>query len=155
MAFISTEALATISARRPWTVIGIWAALLFASVGITAALLAGALTTDIEFTSNPESKKGATLLEDKLRGPEKDNEIVIVQSADMTVDDPAFQATVEDIYSRVAALGRRSSPAARPSTRRTTSPCLRRQAHDDHPVRHGRRSRNGRRQHLRGDRHRR
>ncbi|HSP56551.1 MAG TPA: efflux RND transporter permease subunit, partial [Dehalococcoidia bacterium] len=105
MASISTEGLASASARRPWLVVAVWAALVVASVGITAALLSGALTTDIKFTSNPESKKGATLLEDKLRGPEKDNEIIIVRSADKTVDDPAFQKAVEDVHSRVNALG--------------------------------------------------
>ena len=105
MAFISTEGLAAASARRPWLIIGIWVALLVASIGVTAALLADGLTTDMDFTSNPESKKGQTLLEDKLRGPEKDNEIVIVRSADRTVDDPEFRAAVEDVYARISALG--------------------------------------------------
>jgi RND superfamily putative drug exporter len=105
MALPSTEGLASASARRPWLVVGIWAAMLIASLGVTAALLSGALTAEIEFTSNPESKRGATLLEDRLRGPEKDNEIVIVRSTGRTVDDPEFRAAVEDLHAKIIALG--------------------------------------------------
>ncbi len=105
MAFISTEGLAAASARRPWTAIAIWGALLVASIVVTAAFLADGLTTEEDFTSNPESKRGATLVEEKLRGPEKDNEIVIVRSAGLTVDDPAFRVAVEDVYAKISALG--------------------------------------------------
>ncbi|MDO8612927.1 MAG: MMPL family transporter, partial [Dehalococcoidia bacterium] len=68
-------------------------------------LLSDALTNEVGFTNNPESKRGEILLEDRLRGPEKVNEIVIVRSADRTVDDPAFRAFVEGLYADVAALG--------------------------------------------------
>jgi RND superfamily putative drug exporter len=102
---ISTEGLAHASARRPWIVVGVWVAVVVASIGLTSALLAGALTSDIEFTGSPESKRAETLLEEKLRGPEKNTEIIIVQSANATVDDAAFRRLVEDIFTRVSALG--------------------------------------------------
>ncbi len=110
---VSTEALATFSARRPWLVIGIWAALLVASGILVAALLSDVLTTDFGTTSNPESKRAEALLEERLRGPEKDSEVVIVRSPDRTVDDAAFKATVEQIYGQIAALGREVIEASR------------------------------------------
>ena len=53
---ISTEGLAHASARRPWIVVGVWAAVVVASVGLTSALLAGALGVDkrqVELASSP------------------------------------------------------------------------------------------------------
>ncbi len=106
MAFrISTESLARASAARPWTVIGVWLVLLVAALGLIGAFLGGALTTEVHFTNNPESKRADTLLEDRLRGPEKTNEVVIVRSPDKTVDDPAYRQFVEGLYGRITSLG--------------------------------------------------
>src|SRR3990172_6341645 len=71
----------------------------------TAPLLSDGLTNEMAFTNNPASQRASTLLEERLRGPEKVNEIVIVRSADRTVDDPAFKAFVEGLYADVSALG--------------------------------------------------
>jgi RND superfamily putative drug exporter len=67
--------------------------------------LADALTTDADLTTNPESKQARTLIEERLRGPQRVNEIVIVESNGATVDDAQFQAYVEDLYADVIALG--------------------------------------------------
>ena len=91
MRFLSTEHLARMSARRPWRVIVGWTGLLVIGIVLTATLLSSALTTDADVTTNPESKQARTLIEQRLRGPQRDNEIVIVQSESATVDDPAFQ----------------------------------------------------------------
>src|SRR3990172_7552310 len=99
------EPLARVSARRPWLVVGAWAAVFAISIALISGLLSDALTNEVGFTNNPESKRGEILLEDRLRGPEKVNEIVIVRSADRTVDDAAFNAFVEGLYADVAALG--------------------------------------------------
>jgi len=103
--FLSTEALARASARRPWTVIALWVAVLAASIVAVVSLLSDGLTSDISLTNNPESERAETLLEERLRGPEPTNEIVIVRSADTTVSDPGFQTFVQDIYDRITALG--------------------------------------------------
>ena len=79
--------------------------ILFLAVALVALFLGDALTDEIEFTSNPESKQAETLLEERLRGPHKANEIVIVRSDNLTVDDPAFQEFVEGLYSSIVALG--------------------------------------------------
>jgi len=102
---LSTETLARVSARRPWLVVAAWAAVFAVSIALIATLLSDGLTNEMGFTNNPDSQRASTLLEERLRGPEKVNEIVIVRSADRTVDDPAFKAFVEGLYADVSALG--------------------------------------------------
>ncbi len=102
---LSTESLARASARRPWLTLVIWIGLLFLAGFLIMRLLGDALTTDATVTTNPESKQARTLIEDRLRGPQRVREIVIVQSDSATVDDPAFRVLVEGLYQQVTALG--------------------------------------------------
>lgn len=101
----STGALAEKSARRPLATIIVW--LLVAGVAIFAIsqLLGDALTSEMKFTRAPESQQGLELLQDRLTGPEKFTEIVVVSSADLTVDDPAYRQQVQQLSSDVSALG--------------------------------------------------
>ena len=101
---LSTEALARFSARRPWLVVGAWAAVLLTASGLIGGLFDSAFTTQFKLTNNPESQQAERLLE-RLRGPERTNEIVIVRSADRTVDDPQFQSFVQQLYADVFSLG--------------------------------------------------
>jgi RND superfamily putative drug exporter len=101
---LSTEGLAEASARRPWLVIGVWAAVLILSLGLIGTLLGSALTTEIRLTNNPESARADSLLE-KWQGVRHDDEVIIVQSQDLTVDAPAFEAKVQAVYQRITALG--------------------------------------------------
>ena len=67
--------------------------------------LSGALTTQFVFTNDPESQRGVDLIED-LRGlPNSTNEVVIVRSETMDVDDPAFRQAVEGVVGDLQALG--------------------------------------------------
>ncbi|MEX1252820.1 MAG: MMPL family transporter [Dehalococcoidia bacterium] len=100
-----TERLARLAARRPWPTIGIWVVLFVLSGYLIATLLGDALTTDADITTNPESKQARTLIEERLHGPQRDNEIIIVQSESATVDDPAFRGLVEGLYADITALG--------------------------------------------------
>lgn len=102
---LSTEALARASARRPWLTIGAWFALLVLSGFLIMNLLADALTTDADITTNPESAQAGKLIEDRLRGSQQINEIVIVQSDSATVEDPVFRRVVEGLYQDITALG--------------------------------------------------
>jgi RND superfamily putative drug exporter len=102
---ISTEGLARASARHPWLVIGAWIGVFITSIALITTLLSDALTTEVAFTNNPESKQAENLLEERLRGPRQTNEVVIVQSEDLTVDDPQFRSFVESVYGDVTALG--------------------------------------------------
>lgn len=102
---LSTAALARASGRRPWLTIGVWVALLLVAAALVFNFLGEALTTEADFTNNPEAKRARQLLEERLGGPQEVNEVVIVRSQALAVDDPAFQAFVEGLYSQVLALG--------------------------------------------------
>lgn len=95
--FPSTARLAQISARRPWWTVGAWLAAILLSIAIMASL--GLKTaTEFTFTNNPDAQAGATLLEDAgLVDSEPTDETIVVHSETATVDDPAFQARVEEI----------------------------------------------------------
>ncbi len=99
------ETLARISIRRPWLTIAVWTLLAVGALGIAGALLGSATTTDFRLAGRYESERAAAILEEKLRGPEKLAEIVIVHSSSLTVDDAAFRAKVEQVHQDISALG--------------------------------------------------
>src|SRR3990170_2059130 len=102
---LSPRALSRASARHPWKVVAVWAAIFVISIGLTSAFLSDALTTEADVTNSPDSKVGWALLEQRLRGPTPVNEAVVIRSETLTVDDPAFRAYVEGIHSQIGALG--------------------------------------------------
>jgi putative drug exporter of the RND superfamily len=102
---LSPGALARSSARHPWRVVASWAVLLVAAFVTIGALLPSALTTTFDVANNPDSKRGATLLEERLRGPLKANEAIIVRSQTLSVNDPAFRAEIERLTTMLIALG--------------------------------------------------
>ena len=101
---LSPQGVARWSARRRFTVIAIWVGLFLAGGLLTSRYLSGALTTQAEFTNNPDSKKAQTLLEQRLTGPRRSNEVVIVRSDAKTVTDPAFKAYVAKLKGDLDAL---------------------------------------------------
>ena len=100
---LSTESLAEISARRPWFVIGAWLALFAVSVFLIVTLLSDALTTEIRLTNDPESERADAILEE-WRGEDHDDEVIIVRSDTLTVDDAAFQDHAEALFADISAL---------------------------------------------------
>ena len=100
-----TELLARICARRPWITIGVWAVLMAIAAALIYQFLGSATTTDFRLAGRYESERANSLLIDKLRGPEKSAEIVIVQSRSLTVDDEAFRAKVEAVHNEIVGLG--------------------------------------------------
>ena len=102
---LSPRALARASSRRPWRTIGIWLLALVVAGTVTSRLLGDALTTDVDLLNEPEAKRAQTLLEGRLRGPERATEMVIVSSGSATVDDPAFHAYVDRLRTALAGLG--------------------------------------------------
>src|SRR6266540_1878819 len=101
---LSPQSVARWSARRRFTVIGIWVGLFLVGGLLTSSYLSGALTTQAEFTNNPDSKKAQQLLEQRLSGPRRSNEVVIVRSDSQTVSDPAFRAYVQRLKGNIDAL---------------------------------------------------
>jgi len=99
------EALARAASRHPWRTLALWAVLIVAAVAASSAFLDDALTTQAGFTGRPDSVRAQDLIEQRLRGPERDTELVVVRSASRSVDDPAFRARVLELQGDVAGLG--------------------------------------------------
>ncbi|MGD9894369.1 MAG: MMPL family transporter, partial [Dehalococcoidia bacterium] len=103
---LSTADLARASARRPLTTIGVWVAVLAIAVALIGALLGGALTLDIAPTNNPESVQADALMHERLgQANTTIDEIAVVRSTALTVDDPAYRSFVENLYGNLLALG--------------------------------------------------
>ncbi len=101
---LSPQGVARWSARRRFTVIGIWVGLFLVGGLLTSSHLSGALTTQAQFTNNPDSKQAQQLLEQRLSGPRRSNEVVIVRSDAKTVSDPQFKAYVARVKGDLDAL---------------------------------------------------
>ena len=102
---LSPQRVARWSAKHRFRVIGLWVGLFLAGGWLTSSYLGGAMTTQADFTNNPDSKQAQTLLEQRLTGPRRSNEVVIVRSDAQTVSDPAFKAYVARLKAGVDALG--------------------------------------------------
>jgi RND superfamily putative drug exporter len=102
---LNPESLARASSRHPWRVIAAWVVVVAAFGAAAGTLLSGALTSDIAFTSEPESVRAQDLIERRITGPERHTEFFIVRSDSAQVQDPAFADLVEDLRADVQALG--------------------------------------------------
>jgi len=102
-----TESLARACARKRWWVVGAWAVAIVLAAFAAVTLLGGALVTDAKFTSNPESMTAYNLMNDRLGTTDTKtlDEMIIVRSDTLTVDDPAFADTVNKVYSDLTGLG--------------------------------------------------
>lgn len=99
------ERIARACARHPWRTIGLWFAVVAFAAFLNVSLLGDALTTVGSFTNDPESQRADRLLEERLRGPRKMTELVIVRSEKLRVDEPAFGARVDTVLAELTALG--------------------------------------------------
>ena len=122
-----TERLARTSALHPWRTIGLWALLVVLAVLAIGSLLGSGLTSEMKFrAAKPDSLVGQELLQQRLTGPQKVTDFVIVRSATRTVDDAAFKAYVTDVAAKIQALGPNVVSAWRPTIRRAIPPPSRR-----------------------------
>lgn len=99
------ERLAGMSARHPWRTIAVWAVVLAVAGICSRAFLSGALTTQSSFANQPESVRAQNLIEQRLTGPPKDTELVIVRSAAVSVSSPRFARFVTGLRSAILGLG--------------------------------------------------
>jgi RND superfamily putative drug exporter len=104
---LSTQTLATMSARHPWRTIGAWVAVVVVAVVAIGALLGGALTTEGNPTNNPQSKRAEDALFQAFPATVSAavTDIVVVRSPQYTVDAPQFQALVRGLASDVRQAG--------------------------------------------------
>jgi RND superfamily putative drug exporter len=100
----STQSLARSAGRHPWRTVVVWVVALITAAVLSAQFLGDALTTDTDFTNEPEAKRAAVLLEERLRGPNEDIEFVVV-TAESTVTEPEYRAYVDELQTSIAALG--------------------------------------------------
>lgn len=102
---VNPESLARASSRHPWRVIAVWV-LIVAAMGLASrAFLADALTTDIDFTNQPESKRAMQLIERNVTGEQQDSEFFIVKHPTLPVADPTFEAFVRRAQQEISSLG--------------------------------------------------
>ena len=104
-----TERLARRSARHPWRVVAAWVAAAFVSFAVIALLLGSAITSEGEMTNDPESQQGYELIDERLPPDPATrsygDEIIVVRSDSLTVEDEAFERKVEDVAAAVEATG--------------------------------------------------
>jgi uncharacterized membrane protein YdfJ with MMPL/SSD domain len=96
---ISTQSLASASARHPWRTLGVWVAAMVLSVVAIATLLGGSLTTEGKPTNNPQSQR-ALDAQERAFPPSPGStvtDIVVVRSEQHAVDSPQFETFVREL----------------------------------------------------------
>jgi putative drug exporter of the RND superfamily len=94
--------------RRPRTVLACWLLLAFLCAMLVARSGGSAFGTDIERSDGSESVRADALLTAHLptpKVPERPNEVLVLYSAELTVDDPAYALAAQAIAERLQALG--------------------------------------------------
>ncbi len=102
---LSTEALALRCARRPRLTIAVWIAVIATAGVLVTTLLGGSLTTAQTLTNSSDWERGTQLIEERMSGPSGVTELVMVRSASLTVDDPAYRDFVAQLQGRLLGLG--------------------------------------------------
>jgi RND superfamily putative drug exporter len=102
---INPESLARASSRHPWRTVGIWAVILVLGFGASGVLLSSALTTDFDFSNNPEAKQAKAILDQEQLRQDLMPETFVMTGPDGAVDDPAFQEQVNAALNDLRALG--------------------------------------------------
>jgi len=102
---LNPETLARASSRHPWRTVGIWAVILVLGFGASGALLSSALTTDFDFSNNPEAKQAKTILDQEQLQQDVTPETFVMTGGQGAVDDPAFQQQVNAALNDLRALG--------------------------------------------------
>ena len=141
-------------AIAPWRTMGIWLAIIVVAVVGVGSLLDGGLTSEMkQHGRQPDSTIAQRLIEDRITGPQKVSEFVIVRSAAHTVEDAAYKAYVTELAGR--------DRGSRPRRRRERGDLLPDQGsdaglegrpRDAHPGGHGGRPEHGHRQRRRAAR---
>jgi putative drug exporter of the RND superfamily len=101
---ISPETLARASSRHPWRTVGIWAVILVLGFGASGVLLSDALTTDFDFTNNPEAIQAQKLLEQKQLQKDISPESFVLVGPEGATTDPQFAAKVNAALNDLRAI---------------------------------------------------
>ena len=101
---LNPETLARASSRHAWRTVGIWAVILILGFGASGVLLSKALTTDFDFTNNPEAIQAQTLLQQKQLEQDVTPETFVMTGSQGATTDPAFTAKVNAALNDIRAL---------------------------------------------------
>jgi RND superfamily putative drug exporter len=63
------------------------------------------LTSDVDFTNNPESKRAMQLIEQNITGEQKDTEFLVIRHELLATSDPTFEQYVRGVQGEVMGLG--------------------------------------------------
>ncbi len=100
-----TGRLALWSALHRWPVVGVWVAVFVVGLVLVAGITE-VLNNDQRQTNSPESQRAEDLLKERgVREEQPLDELVIVTSTTLTVDDAAFREQVGEVLSALRALG--------------------------------------------------
>ena len=102
---INPESLARASSRHPWRTVGVWAVVLVLGFAASGVLLSSGLTTDFDFTNNPEAKRAQQTLEQKRLEQKIVTETFVMTGPAGAVADPAFAQQVNSALTDLKALG--------------------------------------------------
>jgi putative drug exporter of the RND superfamily len=100
-----TQRLARSAAVHPWRVVVAWGLVLLASMVAIATLIGSAFTSDGDLTGDPESARAAEVIDESFSQGDRIDDAVIVYSADLSSEDPQFQAFVAEVRSSIEATG--------------------------------------------------
>src|SRR5512139_2013705 len=99
-----TQRLARTCARRSGRTITAWVAFVLVAIGSIAMLLGGAITTEGNVTTEPDSVKGMNLLDERFASRDPVTELVVLRPESGTVQDAAFQQQTSDLRQEIAGM---------------------------------------------------
>jgi len=102
---LNPETIARASSRHPWRTVGIWVVILAAGFVASATLLSNSLTTDFDFTNNPEAKRAQQVLEQRRLEQDVIPETFVITGGEGAVQDPAFADKVNSALDDLRQLG--------------------------------------------------
>jgi uncharacterized membrane protein YdfJ with MMPL/SSD domain len=105
-----TERLAGGASRRPWLTLGVWVAVIVVSTGLVATLLGGVLSSEVDVTTETESKRAERLLAQGFPPTpegldEMTTEVAIVRFASMSADDAAAGERIKELAAELHDAG--------------------------------------------------
>lgn len=99
---LSTRGLTAASARHPWRTIAAWLVALVLGFGAIVTMLE--FTSEGAITANPESEQAYDLLGERVPpepSEEVVDEVIVVRSSGLTVDDPRFRRKVTELAAEI------------------------------------------------------
>jgi putative drug exporter of the RND superfamily len=101
---LNPETIARASSRHPWRTVSIWAVILIIGFGASGVLLSDALTTDFDFTNNPEAIQAQKLLEQEKLEQDVTSETFVMTGPQGATTDPAFTQAVNAALNDIRGL---------------------------------------------------